>query len=396
MTASSKSDPRPRHVAIATGTRADWGLLSPVARALAGRPDTAVSVIATNMHLMPRYGNTIDEIRADGFEPAATVAMDSDDDSAASRVKAMGRCMEGMADALGRLGPDLLVVLGDRYEMLATAAAAMMMRIPIVHIAGGEITEGAVDDAIRHAITKLSSLHLTATEAYRRRVIQLGEDPDLVINTGAIGVSNIMGTPAMSSDELSRSIDFDVDRSTLLVTYHPATLDTADPGERIDALLDALDRYPDYKVLITYPNNDPRGAVIIDHVDAYAAARPGRVKVVPSLGRKRYLSALRAVAAVVGNSSSGIVEVPSAGIPTVDIGIRQRGRIAAPSVIHCGDSADEISEAIATALSPRMRTIAAECVNPYHRPDTLALITDAIALTPLPKLHTKTFHDLQL
>lgn len=386
-----------RRIAIATGTRADWGLLSPIARALNARRDVEVQIIATNMHLIERYGHTISEIEADGLRVAASVPMDSDDDSAAGKVRAMAACMAGMADALGRLHPDLLVILGDRYEMLATASAALMMGIPIAHIAGGEISEGAVDDSIRHAITKMASLHLAATESYRRRIIQMGEQPRRVINTGAIGVWNALNQPMMSLDELRQSLGFEVDGSTLMVTYHPVTLDTAaDPADRFSMLLEALDRFPDNRVIITYPNNDARGTEIIRLIDRYAACSRGRVLAVPSLGRVRYLSALQYVAAAVGNSSSGIVEVPSMHIPTVDIGMRQRGRLASRSVIHCGDSADQIAAAIAFALSPDGRRRAAEARNPYEGPDALSAIVDALVSTPVDDLTIKKFYNIEM
>ena len=382
-----------RRIAIVTGTRADWGLLSPIARELQRRPDTALYIIATNMHLDPRYGNTIDEITGDGFTIDERVAMEGvTGDDGAGKVAAMAACMSGMAGAFKRLCPDAVVILGDRYEMLATASAALMMRIPIIHIAGGAISEGAVDDSIRHAITKMAWLHLVETEEYRRRVIQMGEQPGLVVNTGAIGVYNIMHQRLMSREELSRSIGHDITPDTLLVTYHAATLDKGDTDARARELFRALDRFPDNPLLITYPNNDAGGRVIIDHIERYAALHPGRVTVVPSLGMRRYLSALRCVAAVVGNSSSGIVEVPSMGIPTVDIGMRQQGRMASASVIHTTDDAPSIAAGIARALSPQGRETAATTVNPYYRPDTLRLMVDAITSTPLST--QKKFHNL--
>ena len=383
-----------RKIAIATGTRADWGLLSGIARALAAREDCHVDILATNMHLSERYGHTIDEIIADGFAQPFRIEMPDSTDSPVGTVKAMGECMTGMATVLDGLSPDLLVILGDRFEMLATATAALMLRIPIVHIAGGEISEGAVDDSIRHAITKMSSLHLTATEPYRRRVIAMGEDPERVINTGAIGVYNIMHEPLMERRELETSVGLPLPEGSLLVTYHPATLDDEDPGSRCDNLLAALDRFPESNVIITYPNNDSRGRVIIDRIEDYGRRNPGRVRVIPSLGKLRYLSALRCVSAVVGNSSSGIVEVPSMHIPTVDIGILQRGRLCGESVIHCGDLTDEIAEAIGRALSPEGQKIAREAENPYFRPDTLAVMVKAIAETPIETLRSKKFYDI--
>lgn len=385
-----------RKVTIVTSTRADWGLLSGIARGLDSRDDVDLSVVATNMHLDPRFGNTVDEIMADGITVAERVEMTPVSDSPADNARATARCLDGMVGAFERLQPDLLLMLGDRYEMLAVATAATLMRIPIAHIAGGEISEGAIDDNIRHALTKLSSLHLTATEPYRRRVIAMGEDPERVINTGAIGVYNLSNVELMTKDELESSIGMPLDGDTLLVTMHPATTDDADVGERMQALLDALDRFPESKVLFTYPNNDSCGQVIIKMMHRYAGRWPRRVWVVPSLGRRRYLSALRCVGAVVGNSSSGIVEVPSAAIPTVDIGMRQRGRIAAESVIHTADDAESIAAAISRALSHEFREFAAGVSNPYFRPDTLRVIVEAVATFPLDKLRRKKFYDIPL
>ena len=384
-----------RKICIITGTRAEWGLLETIARQLRDRKDTQLQIVATNMHLDPRYGHTVDEIEAGGYRVDARVAMASDDDSRTARIKAMGQCMNGMADAFAALKPDLAVILGDRYEMLAVASAALMSGIPIAHLHGGEITNGAIDDSIRHAITKMASLHLTSTEGHRRRVIRMGEAPDRVINTGAIGVYNAINEPVMSLTELENSLGgMKVDRRTVIVTFHAATLDPADPADRFAALLEALDRQEDVNVIMTYPNNDRQGRRLIAMIGEYAAARRGRVLAVPTLGKRRYLSALRYAGAVVGNSSSGIIEVPSAGIPTVDIGIRQQGREASEAVIHCGDSADEISGAIRLALSPEGRERAARAANPYGGPDTLKKIIDALTLTPLEALRTKTFYDI--
>lgn len=386
-----------KRICIVTGTRAEWGLLSPIAKRLSEMPEVELQIVATNMHLDRRFGHTVDEITAQGFKVDAMVPIHSDTpdpDSRKENALAMARCMAGMTEALSGLDPDLIVILGDRYEMLATASAAMMQGIPIVHLHGGEITLGAVDDSIRHAITKMASLHLASTEAYRQRIIQMGEDPERVVNTGAIGVHNALSVEPMPLDELNRSIGAELDRNTVLLTYHPATLDPADPAERFGAILDALDRRPDLKVLITYPNNDARSAGIIEMIERYRAARPERVTVVPSLGMRRYLSALRYVGAVAGNSSSGIIEVPSAGIPTIDIGCRQEGRAAAESVIHCGDSTDEIFDALTLAFSDRGRAIAANCTNPYYKPDTLERIVGAITESDLRRYSPKHFHDI--
>lgn len=375
-----------RKVCIVTGTRADWGLLSPIAAELRSRDDIELQIIATNMHLSPRYGHTIDEIIDGGFVVDDSVAIidDGDNGTPTPVAQQMSRALSGIADAFHRLRPDMAVVLGDRYEMLATASAATLLRIPIVHLHGGETSEGAIDNSIRNAITALASLHLTSTEAYRRKVIAMGEPESLVINTGAIGVYNAMNVPLMSRSELQRSLSFYIPKDTLLVTYHPATLDRMPVAEQCRQLLTALDRFPNSRLLITYPNSDPGSGEIIAKILDYERRDPDRVRVIPSLGMRRYLSALQFVAAVVGNSSSGIIEVPSMGIPTVDIGPRQRGRIAADSVIHCDCNADDIAASISKALRcEHSENIA----NPYYQPDTLRRIVEAIATTPIESFH---------
>lgn len=388
-----------KKICIITGTRAEWGLLSPIAGELRQLSGVELQIVATNMHLDPRYGYTVEEITTQGFTVNAKVEIhdSSADDSDASKVKAMARCCEGMADALSALSPDIIVILGDRYEMLAVASTAMMLGIPIAHLHGGEITLGAVDNSIRHAITKMSSLHLTSTEAYRQRIIQMGELPERVINTGAIGVHNALKTPVMPLEQLAESIGFTPDRRTILLTYHPATLDNESPTKRFKAITDAIERLPnDIKVLITYPNNDARGLEIIRCIEGYKAANPYRVFVIPSLGMRRYISALHYVGAVVGNSSSGIIEVPSTGIPTVDIGIRQQGRDASKSVIHCGDTADEIFSALQLAFSREFQDFSKTAHNPYFKPDTLQIIVDALTKTDITANEIKQFYDLKL
>lgn len=382
-----------RIICIATGTRADWGLLSPVATALAERPDCDVRIVATNMHLSERYGMTVNEIIAAGFDPVR-VPMPADDDTPLARVKAMSACMNGMADVFGEIKPDMLIILGDRYEMLAVASAAAILRIPIVHIAGGTISEGAIDDSIRHAITKLSSLHFAETEEYRHRIIAMGEQPERVINTGAIGVWNIGNIQLTDRQTLSQELNFDLDRPFVIATFHPATLDSGDPGEQCRAMLDALEQEKDLRLIITYPNNDSGSAAIIKVIEDFAVSHPDNTKLVRSLGLKRYLSALQYAEFTIGNSSSGIVEVASAGIPSIDIGIRQRGRTAAESVIHCGNSVVDIRAAIRLARSDEFRAMAAKKQNPYFKPDTLRLMTEAIMTADTDRLTLKQFYDL--
>lgn len=383
-----------RKVCIVTGTRAEWGLLSPISRRLANRDDVQLQIIATNMHLIERYGLTVDRIREDGFTVNAEVPMEAASDSPADITRATARCLNGMASAFERLKPDLIVILGDRYELLAVASAAVIMRIPIVHLHGGEISEGAIDDSIRHAITKLSALHLTSADVHSRRIIQMGEDPKAVFNIGAIGVANALSIAPMPKAELERQLGIEINRRSLLVTYHPVTASDESPASQFRRLLDAIDRFQDSTVILTYPNNDAHGSAIIDMIQDYATARTGRVVAVPSLGMLRYMSALHYVGAAVGNSSSGIIEVPSLGIPTVNIGDRQKGRLASSSVINCPVDTDAIASSISKALRPETRRQAAATPNPYFQPDTAARAARLIAETPLGLLRTKHFHDL--
>lgn len=384
-----------RKICIVTGTRADWGLLSGITKALDARSDVKLQIVATNMHLSEQYGGTYREIERDGLHIDYRVPMPVDNDSAHGTVTAMSECMRGMADAFDALRPDLLLILGDRYEMLATASAALIYRIPIAHIAGGTISEGAYDDSIRHSITKMSLIHLTETEECRHRVVQLGEDPSRVFNVGAIGIYNITHTDYMSREELEAELHTSIPDKTILITFHPATLDSMPPRRQCENLLAALDRHSDYKVIFTYPNNDTDGKVIIELIKAYANKHPERVAVFPSLGQRRYLSVLQYVRAVAGNSSSGIVEVPSMKIPTLDIGIRQRGRLAADSVTHCGVSTEEISAGLDEVLSDAAQAKARTAKNPYEQPDTLGKIVDTICTYPLNGSTIKPFYDLK-
>lgn len=383
-----------RHIAIATSTRADWGLLRPLADSLRDR-GARVEVAATNMHLLPECGHTIDEIVADGYEPACIPAT-------GTATGIMASALDGFGSWLASRHPDALIVLGDRSEILAVAAAAAACGVPIAHIAGGTVSLGATDDAFRHAITKLSTLHLVETEACRRRVIQMGEQPATVITTGAIGVDTFIN--ALKDDslpgrhELEAMLGIRLDRNSILATLHAATRDTVPPALRMQAMLDALGRGLDdgllSSVLLTYPNNDVDPAPQTRLMHIFADSRPGRVAVVPSLGHARYLAALRHVGAVAGNSSSGIVEVPSAGIPTLDIGIRQLGRERAASVTGCEADAGSIFGGLTEIFTPRARALAAKTDNPYHRPGTLRLMTDAIMSYPFRPWPAKEFFQL--
>lgn len=375
------------HVAVITTTRADWGLLSPVARELKRR-GVDVSVITANMHHIATLGNTYKEVVADGFTPAAEIL------PGATPALTAAATLSGTADAIADIRPDAAIILGDRYEALAAAQGCALSGCPIVHIAGGAISEGAFDDSFRHAITKLSRLHLVETDEYRKRVIQLGEDPDSVVTTGAIGLHNILNIPSLTKSELEDSIGFSLGDNCLLVTMHAATLSPTPPIVQIESLLNALAEADDCRFIITYPNNDTDPTPLIAAIEAFAQSHPQNVRAIPSLGMRRYASALHYVKGVVGNSSSGIVEAPSAGIPSLDIGIRQKGRTAAPSVVHCGETKAEIAEGLRIIRSAKMLETASRRVNPYYRPDTLKRICDSIISFPFASASPKHFFDL--
>lgn len=382
-----------RKICFVTGTRAEYGLLSRLMRLVKEDKDLRLQVIATNMHLMPEYGETYKEIEKDGFTIDKKVYMHKPSDDAHGIISSMAEEMQGMNDALSELKPDILVLLGDRYEILVAAQVALIHRIPIAHIHGGEVTEGAFDDAIRHSVTKMSSLHFTSCEEYRHRVIQMGEQPSRVFDVGSLGVENIKAVPLMTKDELEASLDFKIDKQTILVTYHPVTLG-GDPTKDIREFLDALDQFKELKVIFTMPNSDTGRDAIALAVENYVEKHSNRAKAYTSLGLKRYLSTLQFVKAAVGNSSSGIIEVPSFGIPTLNIGDRQKGRLASKSVVNCGTSKDEVIAGLKLCLSEEMQKAAKTYENPYAKPDTANLIYQELKNVVLVGLNLKTFYDL--
>lgn len=383
-----------RKICVVTGSRAEYGLLSGLMRAIQEDKDLQLQVIATNMHLSPEFGLTYREIEKDGFQIDKKVQMLLSSDTPNATTKSVGLATIGFADAYEDLQPDLIVVLGDRFEILAAVSAALFFKIPVAHLHGGEITEGAYDDSIRHAITKMSHLHFTSTEVYRQRVIQLGEQPDRVFYVGAIGVENIKRVPLMSQAELEDSIRFKLEEKSLLVTYHPVTLENHTAADQCQNLLEALDEFPEYKVIFTLPNSDTDGRVIIRLINEYVSLHSERCMAIPSLGLQRYLSALKCVSAVVGNSSSGIIEVPSFGIPTLDIGNRQKGRIAAESVVHCGNDSRSIIAGMQQVLSDVFRKQVKHVLNPYEKRDTTKNIYKIISTYPLENLRQKKFYDV--
>lgn len=382
-----------RKVCFVTGTRAEYGLLSRLMNLVKEDNDLQLQVIATNMHLMPEYGETYKEIEKDGFSIDKKVYMHKPSDDAHGIISSMAEEMQGMNDALAELNPDILVLLGDRYEILVAAQVALIHRIPIAHIHGGEVTEGAFDDAIRHSVTKMSSLHFTSCEEYRHRVIQMGEQPSRVFNVGSLGVENIKAVPLMGKEELETSLDFKIEGQTILVTYHPVTLGS-NSAKDIHEFLDALEEFKDLKVIFTMPNSDTGRDAIALAIENYVQKHQGQAKAFTSLGLKRYLSTLQYVKAAVGNSSSGIIEVPSFGIPTLNIGYRQKGRLASKSVVNSGTSKEEVIVGLKYCLSEEMQKAAKNCENPYAKPNTAQLIFQELKIVELKGLNLKTFYDL--
>jgi UDP-hydrolysing UDP-N-acetyl-D-glucosamine 2-epimerase len=328
-----------RRIAVVTGSRADYGLLRGILTRLKEMDDVDLRVIACGMHLAPRFGDTWRAIEADGFSIAAKIDLDLHDDRAETVARGTGIGVSGFADVLPQLEPDILVVLGDRYEVLA-AAVATLLNIPIAHIHGGEITAGAFDDAIRHAITKMACLHFVAAEPYRQRVIQMGEDPDFVFNVGAPGLDLASTAPALSRTELFTALGISGPERFLLVTLHPTTARPDTDATNVTALLAALAEIKDRSIIFTGVNADPGYRAIDDAIKTFVAARPDCAFHFTSLGSERYWAALRLADAVVGNSSSGILEAPAVGVPSINIGDRQQGRLRAASIIDCpADSA---------------------------------------------------------
>ena len=367
-----------KRIGIMTGTRAEYGLLKPLMQEINKDNDMELYLIVSGMHLSPEFGMTYQEIEEDGFEINAKVEMLLSSDSPAGISKSIGLGVIGFADEFQRADLDMLILLGDRYEALSAAICAMVMRIPIAHLHGGELTEGAIDEGIRHSITKMSYLHFTSTEQYRNRVIQLGENPERVFYVGALGVENIKKINLMTKEELERSIHFEIDENTVIVTYHPVTLENNTVEEQFLNLLEVLDRNPKIRMIFTKANADTNGRIVNELIDKYAAQNSERACAFMSLGQKRYLSALKYCRIVIGNSSSGIIEAPSFGKPIINIGDRQKGRICADSVINCGYTQQEIQRAMETALTEEFENKARNCRNPYEKENTAANIISVI------------------
>jgi UDP-hydrolysing UDP-N-acetyl-D-glucosamine 2-epimerase len=381
-----------KKIAVFTGTRAEYGLLYWLLKDLQVDAELELQLLVSGTHLSPEFGNTYTQIEKDGFNINEKIEILLSSDTAVGVAKSMGLGVLGFTDALNRLKPDALVILGDRFEALAAAQTAMILRIPVVHLHGGEITEGAYDDAIRHAITKLSYLHCTSTDEYRNRVIQLGETPARVKNVGAIGLDHLIRSHFMTIAELSTSLSFSLTKPFFLVTYHPVTLGCEEPESTFQAILNSLDELNEYQVILTYPNADDGGRRIIPLLENYAKNRADKVLAIPSLGQKRYLSAVKHCAAVIGNSSSGIIEAPSFDVATINIGLRQKGRLSAKSVIHCNPYKNDIVTAIKVGINKKYKINDEVIINPYGQGDASGQIV--ALLKELKSSSFKSFYDL--
>lgn len=386
-----------KKIGIITGTRAEYGLLKPVIDKVYHASDLELQLVATGMHLSPEFGLTYQEIEKDGYPITTKIEMLLSSDTSVGITKSMGLAMISFADYYEVYKPDIVIILGDRFEMLAAASAAMIAKVPIAHIHGGELTEGVIDEAIRHSITKMSYLHFCTTSDYRKRIIQLGEDPQRVYNVGALGVENIKRLSLLSKSQLEKGINFSLEGKVLIVTYHPVTLENMSSKEQFENLLEVLSLYKDFRIIFTKANADTNGRVINQLIDKYTEEHKERCVAFDSMGQLRYLSALQYCYGVIGNSSSGIIEVPSFQIPTIDIGDRQRGRVAAQSVIHCNNDMDSIKDAFRQMMSDNFRKKIRKCDNPYEGEKTSEKIIEIIKKTLEDGIDIKKkFYDLRV
>ena len=386
-----------RKICIVTGTRAEYGLLYWMMKEIQEDPDLELQIIATGMHLSPEFGLTYKQIEKDGFKIEKKIEMLLSSDTPVGISKSMGLGMIGFAEAYDELLPDITVLLGDRFEILSAVAAAMIARIPIAHLHGGEVTEGAFDEAIRHSVTKMAHIHFTAAEEYRKRVIQLGEDPKSVFNVGGLGIDNIKRLKLLNRDDLEDAIKFELGQKNLLVTFHPVTLEQATAEDQFQNLLDALYELQDQdtKIIFTKPNADPEGRIIIKLIDEYVSQNNHKAVAFVSLGQLRYLSAMQFMNGIVGNSSSGLTEAPTFKIGTINIGDRQKGRIKAESIIDCDSGKESILNAIKRLYSTEFQDKLKSVKNPYGEGGAAEKIKKNLKETDLSNILKKQFYDIE-
>ena len=382
-----------RKICVVTGTRAEYGLLRWVIDGIAKSSVLDLQLITTGMHLSPEFGLTVQEIEADGYQIDRKLEMLLSSDTAVGVTKSMGLGIIAFADALSELQPDLLLVLGDRFEIFSAASAALIARIPIAHIHGGEVTEGAMDDSIRHSISKMSHIHFVAAKQYRQRVIQLGENPETVFQVGGLGVDSIFNLDLLSLPDLEKAMDFQFLPRNLLITFHPVTLEKKTSSAQIDQLLIALDELKETGLIFTMPNADTDGRILFEKINDFCSTRKN-AKAFTSLGQLRYLSSMQYVDAVVGNSSSGLLEAPSFKKATINIGDRQRGRIISSGVINCEPKAEDIARAISLSFSEGFRVKLQKTQNPYGSGGASLAIIKILEQTSLENLLKKSFYDL--
>jgi GDP/UDP-N,N'-diacetylbacillosamine 2-epimerase (hydrolysing) len=354
-----------KKICVITGTRAEFGLLRPLLKRINDDNEMELKLIVTGMHLSPEFGLTYKEIEQEGFKIEEKIEILLSSDSEVAISKAMGLAMISFSECFARIQPDMIIVLGDRYEIFSAVSTASIARIPISHIHGGEITEGAFDDAFRHAITKMSYLHFTSTESYRKRVIQLGENPNRVFNVGAIGIESIKNLKLLTLKELEESINFKFGPRTALITFHPVTLENKTSKIQFQVLLDALNKIQNLKLIFTKANSDTNGRIINTMIDEYVEKNSDKAIGFTSLGQLRYLSAIKYVDMVIGNSSSGIIEAPAFKVPTINIGDRQKGRLQPASVLNCNPAEEEIIRVINIALSKEFKNKIQNAKSPY-------------------------------
>jgi GDP/UDP-N,N'-diacetylbacillosamine 2-epimerase (hydrolysing) len=384
-----------RKICIVTGTRAEYGLLYWLMKDIREDSNLELQIIATGMHLSPEFGLTYRQIEEDGFKIGRKIEMLLSSDTPIGVSKSMGLGMIGFAEAYADLKPDIAVLLGDRFEIFSAAAAAMIARIPIAHLHGGEATEGLIDEPIRHSITKMSHLHFTATGEYKRRVIQLGESPARVFNVGGVGIDNIKRLKLLNRNEFEDSINFRLGPKNLMITFHPVTLENATAAEQVQNLLDALDELQYTRFIFTKPNADIEGRVIIKIIDEYVSRNSHKAIAFASLGQLRYLSAMQFVDGVVGNSSSGLAEAPTFKIGTINIGDRQRGRIKAESVIDCEPDKLFILNAIRKLYSEEFQDKLINVKNPYGEGGVSKKIKNVLKEVDLTNILKKEFYDTE-